>query len=97
MATDKTPIHKRLVRAEQAQEEWKSKARERREESERLKKEGKRKDKRIKELENSLKGVQKDLKQSHKENQNQGKAIDILKKKSSMKVIGPLNTDLKLE
>ncbi len=85
MATEKTPFHKRLTRAEKAQDEWKMKAIERREEGEKLKIEVRRKNERIETLEKSLKYLQKELNRSKDKNEKQEEVIGDLKKKSLKK------------
>jgi len=59
MATEKTPPHKRIVRAEEGREGWKAKALERREEVQRLTLELARKDERISTLSTELKEQKK--------------------------------------
>jgi septal ring factor EnvC (AmiA/AmiB activator) len=54
MVSEKTPPHKRIARAEKGREEWKTKAIQRREETERLALEVKAKNVRLKELKDEI-------------------------------------------
>ena len=82
MATEKTPAHKRIRRAEQGREEWKNKAQLRREENEKLKRDLLSKEARISELieENQTEKDQSVLFQ--KKIKEQDKLIEKLKKNS---------------
>ena len=61
MATDKTPTHKRISRAEAGRDEWKMKAIERREENEQLKSQVTNLEKENKEIENMLETANKTI------------------------------------
>ena len=81
MATEKTPIHKRIQRAEQGKEEWKIKAQLRREENEKLKRGLKSKEAFISELIESNQAFKDQLDLFQKKIEEQDMLIEKLKKK----------------
>lgn len=83
MATDKTPIHKRIRRAEQGRDQWKNKAQLRREENEKLKREVETKAIHLDELIDENQKVKNQLKIFQKQIRTQEKLIETLKKKLS--------------
>lgn len=82
MATEKTPIHKRIKRAEQGKEEWKIKAQLRREENEKLKRDLKSKEAFISELIEINQTIKDQLGLFQKKIKEQDKLIEKLKKNS---------------
>lgn len=83
MATDKTPDHKRIKRAEEGRDEWKMKALSRREENERLKSELNEKTERFDSLYNQNNKLKKELNEADKRIAKLEKEIEGLKKKAS--------------
>ena len=83
MATEKTPAHKRIRRAEQGREQWKIKAQLRREENEKLKRDLQFKTAQISELMNENNSFQNQLDLSQEKIKEQEKLIENLKKKLS--------------
>jgi septal ring factor EnvC (AmiA/AmiB activator) len=91
MATDRTPPHKRIARAEQSAVEWKMKATERREENERLKStindlQAKvelltEQNKKCDDLGKQVESLMGELKKTHEKMVEQQNMIDDLKKK----------------
>ena len=82
MATDKTPPHKRIKRAEVGRDDWKIKATERREEIEKLKKELMSKEAALLQMMGQNQELKTALIKSDKQIQEQNKLIDTFKKKS---------------
>jgi hypothetical protein len=82
MATEKTPVYKRIQRAEQGREEWKIKAQLRREEKERLKRDLKSKEELISELLEENRITKDELILIQKKIIEQDKLIEKLKKNS---------------
>ena len=82
MATEKTPAHKRIRRAEQGREEWKIKAQLRREEKEKLNRELQSKAALISELMDEIQATKDKLVLFQKKIKEQGKLIEKLKKNS---------------
>jgi len=82
MATDKTPAHKRIKRAEAGRNDWKTKATERREEIEKLKKELVSKEEVLSVMNDQIHELKNALIKSSKQICEQDKMIDVLKKKS---------------
>jgi phage shock protein A len=82
MATEKTPAHKRIRRAEQGREEWKIKAQLRREENEKLNRELKSKEVLISELMEENQASKDQLVLFQKKVKEQDKLIEKLKKNS---------------
>lgn len=80
MATDKTPAHKRITRAEQGRDEWKIKAQLRREENEKLKRDLESKTERVSELLEENQTTQNQLVLLQKKIKEQEKLIENLKK-----------------
>ena len=83
MATDKTPPHKRIKRAEEGRDDWKMKALERREENEKLKKELNEKTTCLTDLCDQNRDLKKDLDAASKKIANLEKEIELFKKKPS--------------
>jgi hypothetical protein len=81
MATDKTPVHKRITRAEQGRDDWKIKAQLRREENEKLKRDLESREIHISELIDKNEASQNQLVLLQKKIKEQEKLIDKLKKK----------------
>lgn len=82
MATEKTPAHKRIRRAEQGREEWKIKAQLRREENEKLKHDLQSKEAYISELIEENQTSKDQLVLFHKKIKEQDNLIEKLKKNS---------------
>lgn len=82
MATDKTPDHKRIKRAEEGREEWKVKALLRREEVEKLKLELNNKTERSDSLYIQNNNLKKELNEADKRIAKLEKEVEDLKKKS---------------
>lgn len=82
MATEKTPTHKRIKRAETGRDDWKVKALERREENEKLKHEIESKESRLSELTNLNLELKETLKAANKKITEQENLIECFKKKS---------------
>ena len=82
MATDKTPTHKRIKRAETGRDDWKHKATLRREEIERLKRELESKETVLSKALNNNHELEEKLIAASKKMSEQDKLIEILKKKS---------------
>lgn len=76
-----TPLHKRVKRAEKSRDEWKVKAIERREESEKFRKIIQNKDEEIQILKNTIQQLNSDLKQKNAKVKEFSRSIDDLKKK----------------
>lgn len=83
MATDKTPDHKRIKRAEEGRDEWKMKALSRREENERLKSELDQKVERFDSLYEQNNKLKKELNEADKRIAKLEKEVEGLKKKAS--------------
>lgn len=83
MATEKTPAHKRIHRAEQGRNQWRIKAQLRREENEKLKRDLESKETHISELVNEHLASRNQLTLLQKKIKEQEKLIEILKKKLS--------------
>ncbi len=83
MATDKTPDHKRIKRAEEGREEWKMKALSRREEIEKLKSELCNKTEYSDKLHNQNNNLKKELNEADKRIAKLEKEVEDLKKKHS--------------
>jgi hypothetical protein len=83
MATEKTPVHKRIKRAEQGRDQWKNKAQLRREENEKLKRDLECKRIHISELIEENQAANDQLALYRKETKEQEKLIASLKKKLS--------------
>jgi archaellum component FlaC len=81
MATDKTPDHKRIKRAEEGRNEWKTKALYRREENEKLKSELDKKTERSNDLYGQNNKLKKELSEADKRIAKLEKEIEDLKKK----------------
>lgn len=81
MATNKTPAHKRIKRAEIGRDDWKIKAMERREENEKLKQELQSKDRTLSALIDRNRELEDNLKTFNKRVLEQDKLIENLKKK----------------
>lgn len=81
MSTEKTPVHKRIRRAEQGREEWKIKAQLRREENEKLKRDLQSKEALISELTEENQTAKDQLVLFQKKVKEQDKLIEKLKKK----------------
>lgn len=81
MATDRTPTHKRISRAEAGRDEWRGKAIERREESERLKRELASKNAALELLDCKYKELQEQLKQAVENLSRKEEEVEVLKKK----------------
>lgn len=82
MATEKTPAHKRIRRAEQGRDEWKIKAQLRREEKEELKRDLQLKEALLSELTEENQTVKDLLVSFQKKIKEQDKLIEKLKKNS---------------
>jgi septal ring factor EnvC (AmiA/AmiB activator) len=82
MATDKTPAHKRIRRAEEGRNQWKNKAQLRREENEKLKRDLETKTTRLVELVDENQKFKDQLTIFQKQIQTQEKLIENLKKKT---------------
>jgi len=82
MATDKTPDHKRIKRAEEGREEWKMKALTRRQEIEKLKLELNNKTERSDSLCEQNNNLKKELNEADKRIAKLEKEIEDLKKKA---------------
>jgi septal ring factor EnvC (AmiA/AmiB activator) len=82
MATDKTPTHKRIKRAEEGRDDWKMKATLRREENEKLKRDLETKEKSLSEIKVRNCELEDQLIASSKKISEQNKLIEVLKKKS---------------
>jgi predicted RNase H-like nuclease (RuvC/YqgF family) len=81
MATDKTPDHKRIKRAEEGRDEWKIKALSRREENEKLKIELNEKRTRLTTICEQNKSLKKELEESKKSIEKIEKELELFKKK----------------
>jgi archaellum component FlaC len=81
MATERTPPHKRIKRAEEGRDTWKIKAIERREESQRLKLELERKEESLTTKEDEIKELKKAIAASIKTINKQQEELENLKKK----------------
>lgn len=81
MATEKTPTHKRILRAERGRDEWKIKAQLRREEKEKLKRDLQSKEAHISELADEIQVAKEQLVLFQKKINEQDKLIEKLKKK----------------
>lgn len=82
MATNKTPSHKRIQRAEDGRDDWKMKAMLRREEVVKLTQEIKTREDRLSEIMNRYNDLKKDLAAANKKIIKQENQIEDLKKKS---------------
>jgi len=82
MATDKTPAHKRIARAEKGREEWKMKAIERREEIEKLKADLSLAEGRLSSSNEQNEALKKELQAVNRKLLEQQKTVENLKKKS---------------
>jgi hypothetical protein len=82
MATEKTPAHKRIRRAEQGRDEWKIKAQLRREEKEKLKRDLESKETLIIELIEKNQAAKDQIVSYQKKIKDQDKLIEKLKKNS---------------
>jgi chromosome segregation ATPase len=80
MATERTPPHKRIVRAEQAREEWKLKAVKRREENLLLKEDIKYKNMKLGQSKNEVKELKRQLMAAQKKIATQENLIEKIKK-----------------
>ena len=83
MATDKTPDHKRIKRAEEGRNDWKMKALERREENVRLRIELNQKIERVDSLYDQNNKLKKELNEADKRVAKLEKEAEALKKKLS--------------
>jgi predicted nucleic acid-binding Zn-ribbon protein len=83
MATERTPNHKRIKRAEEGREDWKTKALARREENEKLKSEINEKVKRLDSLSDQNSTLKKELDEASKRIAKLEKEAEVLKKKAS--------------
>jgi len=83
MATDRTPAHKRIKRAEAGRDDWKMKALERREEIEKLKSHLKSQEECLLESTQRSQHFEEQLKAANKKLALQEKMLEELKKKSS--------------
>jgi hypothetical protein len=83
MATDKTPDHKRIKRAEEGRDEWKMKAIARREENEKLKLELNEKETYLTSLREANKKIKKELYEATEKATKFEMEIKLLKKKAS--------------
>jgi hypothetical protein len=83
MATERTPPHKRIARAEKAREEWKQKAVRRREENQQLKLELKEKNLRLDYSKKENKELKKKLIAAENRNSKYEKMINEFKKKNT--------------
>jgi archaellum component FlaC len=83
MATDKTPDHKRIKRAEEGRDEWKMKALSRREENEKLKIELNEKTTRLTTICDQNNDLKKELEEAKKRVAKLEKEIELFKKKPS--------------
>lgn len=81
MATDKTPVHKRIKRAEDGRNQWRNKAQLRREENEKLRRELVIKTNQLSELVNENHKVKDQVAAFQKQLNAQEKLIENLKKK----------------
>ncbi len=81
MATEKTPAHKRIRRAETGRDDWKIKATERRVENEKLKKDLESKNATLSEMTNQILELKATLDTCSKQIREQDKLIDAFKKK----------------
>jgi uncharacterized coiled-coil DUF342 family protein len=81
MASDKTPAHKRISRAEKGRDEWKMKATERREEIEKLKEEIQGRDRQLIALSQKCNELKEKTDAYNKTIKEQHRIIDSLKKK----------------
>ena len=81
MATDKTPTHKRIKRAEEGRDQWKMKALERREENEKLKLELNSTTERLDCLSDQNSRLQKELDEANKMVAKLKKEAEVFKKK----------------
>ena len=82
MATDRTPKHKRIKRAETGRDEWKLKAIQRREENEKLNYELKSKENLLLKAQNQIQELQSKLSFEKERISEQNLLIETLKKKS---------------
>jgi archaellum component FlaC len=82
MATDKTPDHKRIKRAEEGRDEWKMKALSRREENEKLKIELNEKTTRLTTICDQNNDLKKELEEAKKRVAKLEKEIELFKKKA---------------
>ena len=82
MATNRTPPHQRIARAEKAREEWKMKAVERRVENEKLKEDLKYKNMKLKNANSEIRDLKKKIDLYEKKISDQEKLVEKLKKKS---------------
>lgn len=82
MVSDKTPAHKRIVRAEKGRDEWKLKAIERREIAEKLKLDLELNETRLSFFEQQNKELKAKLNTAERQIANQEKTIESLKKNS---------------
>lgn len=83
MATNKTPTHKRIKRAEEGRDDWKTKALARREENEKLKAELNDKTERFESLSEHNDRLKKELQEANKKIAKLEKETEVLKKKVS--------------
>jgi len=81
MATDKTPDHKRIKRAEEGRDEWKIKALSRREENEKLKIELNEKKTRLTTICEQNKNLKSELDEAKKSMIKLEKELELMKKK----------------
>ena len=81
MATEKTPTHKRIKRAEEGRDDWKTKALARREENEKLKSELNDKTERLESLSDHNSRLKKELAEASKRIAKLEKEAEVLKKK----------------
>ena len=82
MATDKTPKHKRIKRAETGRDDWKQKATQRREENEKLKYQLESKEAVLSKTINEINELENKLIAANQKISEQDKLIENLKKKS---------------
>ena len=82
MATDRTPKHKRIKRAETGRDEWKLKAIQRREENEKLNYELKSKEELLFKAQNQIQELESKLSFEKEKISEQNLLIETLKKKS---------------
>lgn len=80
MATDKTPDHKRIKRAEEGRDDWKIKALARREENEKLKSELNEKTEHLDSLHDQNNNLKKELNEADKRIAKLEKEVENLKK-----------------
>ncbi len=83
MATDKTPDHKRIKRAEEGRDEWKIKALSRREENEKLKSELNSTTERLDSLSDQNSRLKNELDEANKRIAKLEKEAEVFKKKAS--------------